>query len=462
MTEFSLTRPNPLVRNKVTIFYVPENITISELAKKLKELNSKAILIVGKTDDNHLQLYKEAIKEAEIDPLLVRIVDISSEKEVIDQNKVILENAWTAELAFTEEKAEPLSRRDLIRGNLRKVKIKIDKPVYINNYCNWLYRACNICEESCPYNAIIVDKKSGVIINYEKCVNCGLCVASCPTSAIQYPSVSQQSIFELAKLEGEKKITCYKNEKNDGIKVPCLAMLSDVDIALLRSNGKLRFECVGCELKDNLKKFLEIIKEFNNLYGGISFVSPFLKIEEPKEEKNINKINYQSIFNRAEARKELMRHEVPVQYEVHIDNTACTICESCIKWCPTSALKLVREDEKEKIVFNPLACIGCNICENVCPESCGAGKKKVINVSRSNAVSKEEKEIFADELVRCKVCKEPIGSRKSINHIKKIMEERGLCVDDEWLERCPKHRAEYSFQKRFGFQAKFKPRKEVI
>lgn len=41
------------------------------------------------------------------------------------------------------------------------------------------------------------------------------------------------------------------------------------------------------------------------------------------------------------------------------------------------------------------------------------------------------------------------------------MEERGTIVDDEWLERCPKHRAEYAFQMRFGFQAKFKPKKGV-
>jgi hypothetical protein len=66
-----------------------------------------------------------------------------------------------------------------------------------------------------------------------------------------------------------------------------------------------------------------------------------------------------------------------------------------------------------------------------------------------------------DELVRCRVCGAPIGSRKSLNHVKKIMIEKGASCEDEWLERCPKHRAEYAFQKQFSFNARFKPRGDL-
>ncbi|ARM75327.1 4Fe-4S dicluster domain-containing protein [Acidianus manzaensis] len=477
MTE-SFLNPNPLIRLQVKVFSPPDDINSSELAKELKELSSKAIIILGKNDDKHLQIYKEAIKEAELDPILIRIVDKDS-KEELEYNKVILENAWTSDLALIEEKSEAINRRDLFTGKIKKRKEKIDKPVYINTYCNWLYRACNVCEVSCAYNAITVDKKTGVLINYDKCTACGLCVASCPVSALQFPSVSQQSIFELAKIKGDKKITCYKNDKSNGIKIPCLAMLSEVDITLLRSSGKLTFECPGCELEKNLKTFTELITELNNKIGGISFTSPLLTIES-KEIKQLN-VTSKTFYNKAEARKEIIEKEedLPyIEFNVDIDNS-CTICESCVKWCPTSALKLIRDTNTEKIAFNPTTCIGCNVCENVCPESCAQKantfnsngdnkimsilnqKGKIIRVTKSKDFSRNIKTVFEDELVRCRVCGVPVGSRKSLNHVKKIMQEKGgnNCVDDEWLERCPKHRAEYSFQKKFGFEAKFKPKK---
>lgn len=445
MTNMDLTQPNPLIKLKVSIIS-----SIEELK------GAKAYIFLGKAN-------KEEILKAGVNPLLVRFLDKDATPQEIEYNKVILENAWTADLAPIKEYAIA-NRRDLLKGEIKKLEDRVDKPVYIKEYCAGLYRACTVCQDSCPYKAIQVDKKTGVIIDYEKCTACGLCVASCPLSALQFPSVSQNSIFELAKIKGDKKITCYRNEKGRGIKIPCLAMLSEVDITLLRSSGKLEFECVGCELQSNLTNFINIIKEYNEKVGGISFTSPFLKIES-KETKEL-KTTPETFFNRAEARKKIVDELPYIQFNVSIDPEKCTLCESCVKWCPSSALKLIRDKDGERIEFDPTRCIGCNICVNVCPESykgetreggCNSSSK-IISVSKSKEYSKDVKVLVKDELVRCKVCGAPIGSRKSLELVKKIMKEKNpnTLVDEEWLELCPKHRAEYILKK--GLERMFKPR----
>ncbi|MBB5252721.1 4Fe-4S dicluster-binding protein [Sulfurisphaera ohwakuensis] len=483
MTDLFL---NPLIKLKVGIFYHScdhnknpsgfNSCDPQEIAAKLKDLGARAVVIVGVYDEIHLKLYKEAALRAGINPLLVRVIDHSWGEMAVKENVTILENAWTADLALIEEKPLQVSRREVITGNLQKVKDRIDKPVYISEMCKGLHRACTVCQDSCSYKAITIDKKTGVIINYDKCTSCGLCASSCPMSAIEFPSVSQHSIFELAKVKGDKVISCYKDSGNS-IKLPCIGMLSPEDIVLLRSNGKLTLKCPGCELSKNLLFLKSVVDDLNNEIGGISLITPegVITMKEAKEVQ----LTFEFLTNRSEARKVILNslgNISDIAYDVIIDQNKCTICESCIKWCPSSALTLERTIDSEKIVFDSKKCIGCNICVNVCPEGDGgcngkimaivnsdslptssSNSTKAIYIKRSKGVP-SAKVVMEDYLVRCRVCGEPVGSRKSLNHVKKIMKERGLECEDEWLERCPRHRAEYSFQRRFA-SAKFKPKR---
>lgn len=45
--------------------------------------------------------------------------------------------------------------------------------------------ACKICEKNCEAGAIVVNNNVARI-DYSKCTECGVCVAKCPTKAIQY------------------------------------------------------------------------------------------------------------------------------------------------------------------------------------------------------------------------------------------------------------------------------------
>ncbi len=458
----------PLIKVKVDVFYhsCPHNVSSgfyscdpNEIASKLKGM--KAVVIVGKYDEQHLKLYKEASLRAGLNPLLVRVVDSSWGERAIEENKKILENGWVADLALIEEKSLPISRRELIRGELKTVKDRIDKPVWISDMCN-LYRACTLCQDSCPYGAVKVDKKTGVSIDYSKCTACGLCVSSCPMSAIQFPSVSQQAIFELSKIKGDKRISCYKDHDNS-IKLPCIGMLSAIDLVMLRSSGRVNLYCPGCELSKNLKDLKVTVEDLNNSVGGFSLTTPDYNIQPKENEKAVNLEKFSFLANKSEAMQLIMKsNNLPdVSYEAEINNEVCTMCESCAKWCPTTALTIDYTNEMERLSFDPDKCIGCKICINVCPEgdnACSSGNK-AIKIFPAKEVKHEVKELMKDEIVKCRVCGSIVGSRKSLNLVKKIMKERGLECEDEWLERCQKHRAEYSFKKFFGKEVKFKPRR---
>ncbi|MGC9105983.1 MAG: 4Fe-4S binding protein [Thermoprotei archaeon] len=432
----------------------------NELANALKGL--KAVVLVGKYDEQHVKLYREAALRAGLNPLLVRVVDSSWGEEAVELNKRVLENAWTADLAPKEEMALPVTRRELLKGEVKKVVDRLDRPVWIADMCR-LYRACTLCQESCPYGAVSVDKARGVSIDYAKCTSCGLCVSACPLSAIQFPSFSQNAVFELGKVKGKKVISCYKDEGNS-IKLPCIAGLSPVDLVILRASGEVELRCPGCELSKNLKDLESIAKELNEVVGGFSFVSPEAKVE-PKEAKEISVKPYRFLANKAEARKlvlESLGHPLPgLVYDVVVDPEACTMCESCAKWCPTNALRIEYSKDSTRLLFDPNKCIGCKVCVNVCPEgsSCGTQGVKAIQVLRPVSPSLGVKELARDELVRCRVCGAVVGSRKSLNLVKKIMRQKGQEIEDEWLERCPTHRAEYAYAKFFGTQVKFRPRR---
>ncbi|MGC8661212.1 MAG: 4Fe-4S dicluster domain-containing protein [Nitrososphaeria archaeon] len=424
----------------------------SELANFVNDLHSRAIVIVGIYDEYHRKLYREAALKAGINPLLMRVVDYRWGEQAIAQNVAILEHNWIADMAIEEEVALPVSRRELIKGSVKVGRDRVDKPVYVSDNCRSLYRACTLCQDSCPYGAISIDRKAGVNIDYNKCNACGLCVSSCPMSAVQFPSVSQQSIYDLARIKGKKVISCYKDSENS-IKLPCIASLSAEDLLVLRASGEVVLKCPGCELEKNLDTIRNTVNVINSLIGGVSIdIRNNHEAPAPVSEFTLNTLN---LTRHAEVRERVTDKRVGslLLYDISVDSN-CTMCESCAKWCPTSALKVEYDAEKSALTFDPASCIGCKICVNVCPAP-GVSGEKAISAKKGQS---NKKVLVEDYMVKCRVCGAPVGSRKSLDHVKELMESKGMQVDDDWLELCQKHRSEYAFKKMLGMNAQFRPR----
>jgi formate hydrogenlyase subunit 6/NADH:ubiquinone oxidoreductase subunit I len=58
------------------------------------------------------------------------------------------------------------------------------KPLFTSNDCT----GCETCVESCPANAILIQKDDGSItlsFSYANCIFCGICAEQCETKMIQ-------------------------------------------------------------------------------------------------------------------------------------------------------------------------------------------------------------------------------------------------------------------------------------
>ena len=88
-----------------------------------------------------------------------------------------------------------MSRRDFFSGLRHAYRMTSGLPVYLGERCEAEYGCAN-CLNSCPVKAITLSGRS-VIVDETKCTECGLCAASCPTSAIQMPWFSEESLIGL-------------------------------------------------------------------------------------------------------------------------------------------------------------------------------------------------------------------------------------------------------------------------
>ncbi len=53
---------------------------------------------------------------------------------------------------------------------------------------------------------------------------------------------------------------------------------------------------------------------------------------------------------------------------VKIDSSICSACGLCARFCPTEALRLVTDEARFGLSFQPALCLACDICAAACPE----------------------------------------------------------------------------------------------
>ncbi|RMF91826.1 MAG: hypothetical protein D6733_00085 [Methanobacteriota archaeon] len=118
--------------------------------------------------------------------------------------------------------------------------------------------------------------------------------------------------------------------------------------------------------------------------------------------------------------------ELPVGF-VTVDEKECTLCGSCAFHCGTGALRH-EGDEVIDIYYNHSLCIGCGLCQEICPE-------KVIKMERvldlKPFLEREERK-FEVPIISCSQCGKPIMAEAAMRKLKGRLKERGL----EMLDMC--------------------------
>ncbi len=281
------------------------------------------------------------------------------------------------------------------------VKASSLQPSYTKEHC-LAYKqstaACSICREVCPHEAISFKRGKEVVIDDIDCSGCGLCVASCPSQALE-AKVSYQPGAPLK----------CSQVKGNAQTVQCLGRLAPSDLLRLSGNKEtatlVRGECAGCKIgNEDIPAALERMSErardlaraqerpfglevkvesrydatdnpdtlsrrallqggWRNLqHTAADALAPFDPGADdalglPKEMQRQYRLLEQAELDPAE----------PVAWAVPRVADGCILCPVCTNVCPTKAFQRAFEPEGTKLMLEPEKCMGCNACVKACP-----------------------------------------------------------------------------------------------
>jgi len=131
------------------------------------------------------------------------------------------------------------------------------------------------------------------------------------------------------------------------------------------------------------------------------------------------------------------KHGMPV-----IDKDRCTGCGLCVIDCPTKALTLSQNNERDfyQLLFQQKACDACGVCQKSCPEHC---LQLVVKEPEKDKTGKEVEVIFEDEISRCMECGVSLFPQSMI---KKMKTKIFMKKEPTWsFNLCPSCRIKIQF-----------------
>jgi ferredoxin len=166
------------------------------------------------------------------------------------------------------------------------------------------------------------------------------------------------------------------------------------------------------------------------------------------------------------SRREFLRIPRPKNDVILIlDKEKCTGCGLCAIDCPTKALTLSLNGERDayQILFRQEICDACGVCEKSCPEGClqleeqgpeqdRSGKETKVNPERRFSTSPSKARlgavewvIFDDKISKCMECGIPLYPQAMV---KKLESKIFVTKEHTWpLHLCPSCRMKSQFEK---------------
>ncbi|OFZ46393.1 MAG: hypothetical protein A2381_14560 [Bdellovibrionales bacterium RIFOXYB1_FULL_37_110] len=238
---------------------------------------------------------------------------------------------------------------------------------------------CGVCETKCPTLCI----RDGAIIK-EACITCFECLESCPQKAFEitfkFPwrkrkdflnqNKKRRETFKTLLLIGSGLLAFFAIKKTGS------ANLMGTHLVIPPGAKSLRHfysSCTGCNLCLTVCP-TKVLKSGSTLNGYDGTNKPYLDFDEAYCSFECNAclsvcptgaLAYDGL-----AQKQLIKIG-----ESKIDETSCIpyvhkrICGSCAEHCPTGAIQMVLIDNVLAPKVDRNFCIGCGICQKVCPTS---------------------------------------------------------------------------------------------
>ncbi|MDD5405317.1 MAG: 4Fe-4S binding protein [Sulfurovaceae bacterium] len=260
------------------------------------------------------------------------------------------------------------------------------------------HNECSKCIDLCPSDAIGLSTSRRISLNSTKCIECMACIGTCPTETLLYPDFDPSVFVLQTGIKKDFMLSC----KNNNICLSALNSENFISLGLRHHSVSCDMSlCHECNMNLDGKAVLAInehINEANRFLQAVEKQHIVINKEQNKLSrrealfsfaKDVNTLRNEESFDQLFDPKEtlprsravfqnsikLVIEELPegkikenFSFMSHkkIDFASCDNCGECIQFCPTNAL--IYSSDKTKILFQPLRCIACDICDDVCKQ----------------------------------------------------------------------------------------------
>lgn len=333
--------------------------------------------------------------------------------------------------------------------------IHLNQKACLNYLSNLL--VCSNCIDVCPTDTISLNNRIPEI-NHNLCINCGVCVSSCDTLAIDHIQKPYITTSKHISEYPNSRITCERLEEyQKGVKIPCYLYL-DVPLILQHSNGgdmvNLYIKnCHSCDKTDYryIKKHTSKLQnDIENLNIPIVIRLIESEIDNREEEITIDAFSRREFLQKLSFKKlreqffskegdnaesyddptlmavktKFKRQIFNNYYVKHLDalsdkqnklpfnkfkmleiSDTCIGCNICTRICPTKAINWKEQFEESILTFSVQDCIGCKKCL-VCPED----SISFTDVSIEDYLKQTNTNLKSFSVKSCKECGEQFKS----------------------------------------------------
>lgn len=315
---------------------------------------------------------------------------------------------------------------------------------------------CHKCVNVCPTFGVTKDD-SLMELNFSQlnCMGCGGCIATCPSGALDFASFSIETMIEALRHYQDTTILLIPEIFLDTLKEIALPPhISPLIIPREKFPSEVHFLSMLQESNHSLifyspiisRPSFEAIKLVNDIYEAICgtkaiFVAQDSQVLQTLWDKPTSLPHYSYTPSPKEPRRkhfgERLRFLVKdndfgrvesgasgemIRYgKIHIDESKCTLCNSCVGACNVDSL--TANSKEFALQYNPSLCTTCGYCIPSCPENALSLELSGIELNPSWF---ETHTLAQDELFECVECGKPFATKKSIQKIKEVMSSHFL------------------------------------